>query len=219
MKKTRKLFWKIFLWIILVLVIAFVIFYKFYFLRNPIRDIPNDNNLFVSPANWKIIAIIHQDDLKNEKTELYKEHNIVIDDWTEWFSGGTLISIMMTPLDVHFQKAPTKSKLILQEYQEWRFFNATKTKKQMRSTFQNEYNSMLFETPEWYHYRVIQIAWFVARRIVPGLKIDDQVIQWQEIWHIKLWSQVSIILDNNFDITANVWDEVIDWETIIAKKK
>lgn len=185
----------------------------------PIRNIPNDDNLFVSPANWKIIAIIHQDELTSQHSELYKNNNIVIDDWTEWFSWATLVSIMMTPLDVHFQKAPLSSTLIKQDYQEWYFYNAMKSKNWMRSTFQNEYNSMLFKTEEWYMFRIIQIAGFLARRIVPYLQIQDHVVQWEHIWHIRFWSQVSIILDNNFEVQAKVWDKVIDWETIIATKK
>lgn len=203
----------------IILLIVFLLFYKFYFLRNPQRNIPNDDNLFVSPANWKIIAIIHQKDLTNENTELYKENNVVIDDRTEGFTWATLVSIMMTPFDVHFQKAPLKATLIAQNYEEGHFFNAMKTKKGMRSTFQNEYNSMLFSTPEWHQFRVIQIAGFFARRIVPYLKLQDEVIQWQWIGHIKFWSQVSVILDDNFEVVAKVWDKVIDWETIIAKKK
>jgi phosphatidylserine decarboxylase len=94
-----------------------------------------------------------------------------------------------------------------------------KTKKGMRSTFQNEYNNMLFWTDEGYRFRVIQIAWFFARRIVPYLSLQDQVSQWDPIWHIKFWSQVSVILDDNFEVKVNVWDKVIDWETVIAVKK
>lgn len=72
----------------------------------------------------------------------------------------------MTPLDVHYQKAPLESTLLESHYEEGRFFNAMRTGKTMNSTFQNEYQSMLFETPENYKFRVIQIAGFVARRIV-----------------------------------------------------
>ena len=204
---------------IIVLIVMFYIFYKFYFLRNPARETPNNNDILVSPANWKIISIIQQNDLTNNDKILYKKYKKVIDDRTEWFTGATLISIMMTPRNVHYQKAPTKAKLITQTYQKGKFFNATKTKKDMRSTFQNEYNNMLFETAEWFYFRVIQIAWALARRIVPELEINEEVTQWQRIWLIKLWSQVSFIIDNNYEIIANIWDKVIDWETIIAKKK
>lgn len=195
-------------------------FYRFYFLRDPIRNIPNDDNLFISPANGKIIAIIKQDDLKGHKAELYKKNNKVIDNWTEWFSSGaTLISIMMTPLDVHYQKAPTKATMLSEEYMKGRFLNAMKSNTNMTSTFQNEYHSMLFETPEKYQFRVIQIAGFVARRIVDFLDPEQQVQQGEKIWLIKLGSQVSVVVDKNFEVLAKVGDKVIDGETILAKKK
>lgn len=78
---------------------------------------PNDDSLFVSPANGKVIAIIPFDEHLTS-TELYKKHNIVLDDWTKGFStGATLVSIMMTPLDVHYQKAPLASTLQELKYQ------------------------------------------------------------------------------------------------------
>jgi phosphatidylserine decarboxylase len=94
-----------------------------------------------------------------------------------------------------------------------------KTKQGMRSTFQNEYNNMLFWTDEGYRFRVIQIAWFFARRIVPYLKLQDVVKQGDPIGHIKFGSQVSVILDNNFKVKVKVWDKVVDWETVLAVKK
>lgn len=199
--------------------IAFILYYKFYFLRNPKRKIPHKSKLFVSPANWKVIAIIRQDELTDKNSALYKENDVVIDDWTEGFSWATLVSIMMTPFDVHFQKAPTDATLMTQNYEEGYFYNAMKTKKGMRSTFQNEYNNMLFWTDEGYRFRVIQIAWFFARRIVPYLKLQDVVKQGDPIGHIKFGSQVSVILDNNFKVKVKVWDKVVDWETVIAVKK
>ena len=89
----------------------------------------------------------------------------------------------------------------------------------MKSTFQNEYNSMLFEKDNWIRFKIIQIAWKLARRIVSYIDIDDEVKQWDTIWLIKFWSQVSIVFDKNVEITANIWDKVIDWETILAKLK
>ena len=209
----------IFLLVIIFLLVGFILYYRFYFLRNPSRKIPHDNRLFVSPANWKIIAVIRQRDLKNKNSELYKENDVVIDDWTDGFKWATLVSIMMTPFDVHFQKAPMDATIIAQDYEEWYFYNAMKTKKWMRSTFQNEYNNMLFWTDEGYRFRVIQIAWFFARRIVPYLHLQDQVKQGDPIGHIKFGSQVSVVLDNNFTVKVKVWDRVIDWETVLAVKK
>gem|GEM_PF-567786 len=35
---------------------------------------------------------------------------------------------------------------------------------------------------------------------------------------IKLGSQVSVVLDHNFEVIAKVGDKVIDGETVLAKK-
>lgn len=87
---------------------------------------PNDDSLFVSPANGKVIAVIPYDEAL-KTTELYKKHNIVLENWTEGFgTGATLISIMMTPLDVHYQKAPLASTLLEQKYVKGEFLNAMK---------------------------------------------------------------------------------------------
>ena len=83
--------WIIILETIIALIAIFFAFYKFYFLRNPSRKTPNDNDILVSPANWKIISIIKQNNLDDNHKELYKAHKKVIDDRTEWFKWATLL--------------------------------------------------------------------------------------------------------------------------------
>ncbi|MBQ7074570.1 hypothetical protein IJM86_06065 [bacterium] len=65
---------------------------------------------------------------------------------------------MMTPLDVHFQKAPVDAKMLNLSYQKGSFRNAMKKDKNLAATFQNEYQTMFFETPDKTHFRIIQIA-------------------------------------------------------------
>lgn len=190
-------------------------FYFLYFLRQPVREIPDDPNVFVSPANWKIIAIM-EDPQENEI--LYKKNKKVMDNYMDWlWEWVTMVSIMMTPLNVHYQKAPNTATLISQEYYPGKKHNAMRWKKTMKATFQNEYNNMLFEQENWVRFRVIQIAGKLARRIVPFLKENDTVEQWDIIWLIKFWSQVTIVFDKNVDVIANVWDIVIDGETVLGK--
>jgi hypothetical protein len=45
-------------------------------LREPLRDIPDDENIFVSPANGKIIAIIKN---PTDNTIIYKDNHEVLD--------------------------------------------------------------------------------------------------------------------------------------------
>jgi phosphatidylserine decarboxylase len=198
-------------------ILLILAFYFFYFLRDPQRNIPNDPSLFVAPANGKIIAIIQnptQDDI------LYKNNTKVLDNFVAGIgSGATMISIMMTPLNVHYQKAPLDAKLIDQIYVPGKKLNAMKNATMLESTLQNEYNAMLFETPQGIRFKVIQIAWFVARRIVPYLDINQEVQQGDHIGLIKFWSQVTVIFDKNIDITAKLGDIVIDGETVLWKVK
>ena len=204
----------------IILIIIWVVwlclwFYFLYFLRQPTRNVPENKKVFVSPANGKIIAIL--EDPKEDEI-LYKKNNKVMDNFTKWlWDWCTMVSIMMTISDVHYQKAPNNATLIEQEYFCGKKYNAVRHANTMRATFQNEYNNMLFEQENWVRFRVIQIAWQLARRIVPLLDVDDTVQQWDIIWLIKFGSQVTIVFDKNVQVTAKVWDVVIDGETVLWK--
>jgi len=201
----------------MVLLVSCIGFYRCYFLREPWRNIPNDESLFVSPANGKIIAIIEN---PTDHTIIYKDNHEVLDHFIDWIgSWATMVSIMMTPMNVHYQRSPNNATLIEEKYVRWRRRNATKTDPTMKSTLQNEYNAMLFESDNWVRYRIVQIAWALARRIVSYVDIDDEVEQGDIIWLIKFWSQVTIIFDSNVEVVAHIGDIVIDGETVLAKMK
>ena len=186
-------------------------------MRQPYRKVPNNLDVFVSPANWKIIAIIKN---PTDHTVIYKDNNAVLDHFIDWIgSWATMVSIMMTPMNVHYQRSPNDAILIEEKYVRWKKRNAMKKDPTMKSTLQNEYNAMLFESDNWVRYRIIQIAWAMARRIVSFVDIDDEVEQWEVIWLIRFWSQVTIIFDSNVEVIANIWDKVVDGETVLARMK
>ena len=203
--------------IFMIILVCCIAFYRCYFLRQPYRRVPNEQNLFVSPANWEIIAIIKN---PTDHTIIYKDNNQVLDHFIDWIgSGATMVSIMMTPMDVHYQRSPNNATLIEEKYVRWKRRNAMKTDPTMKSTLQNEYNAMLFESNNWVRYRIVQIAWTMARRIVSFVDIDDEVQQWEVIWLIRFGSQVTIIFDSNVEVTAKIWDKVKDGETVLARMK
>lgn len=205
--------------ILVLLIIIAILFYKCYFLRQPEREMPKWDDIFLSPANGQIVAVINN---PTENTILYKWDNEVLDNFVKWlWTGTTMVSIAMTLTNVHYQRSPNDAKLIDQEYVEWshKAIKPKKLKWNPHSTIQNEYNSMLFEMDNGTRYRIIQIAWICARRVVSFLDIDESVEQWEIIWLIKFWSQVTIIFDNNVEVVAKVGDKVVDWETILARTK
>ncbi|MDR0369795.1 MAG: phosphatidylserine decarboxylase [Candidatus Peribacteria bacterium] len=115
-----------------------------------------------------------------------------------------MVSIMMTPLNVHYQRAPTSATLISQDYVSGFKKNAMKKSENLEATLQNEYNAMLFEREDGVRYKVIQIAGFLARRIVPYLEVGYNVEQGDIIGLIKFGSQVTIIFDKNVEVVAEL---------------
>lgn len=202
--------------IIVFVILVFIIFYKFWFLRQPLRNIIWDNTKISSPANGEIVQILERD---QEAIPVIKKHYKAFDTFTKDVgTSGYLISIMMTPLNVHYQKASTDAVLINQVHTSWKFLNAIKLDQINDVVFENERNEMLWKTKEWIKYKIIQIAGKLARRIVPMKNIWDEVKQWDVIWLIKFGSQVTIILPKDgISILTKVWDIVIDWETILAE--
>ena len=63
-------------WILMLIIVFCVGFYRCYFLRQPLRKVPNDENIFVSPANGEIIAIIEN---PTDNTAIYKDNHYVLD--------------------------------------------------------------------------------------------------------------------------------------------
>ena len=60
----------------MIILVCCIAFYRCYFLRKPLRDIPADENIFISPANGKIIAIIKN---PTDNTIIYKDNHEVLD--------------------------------------------------------------------------------------------------------------------------------------------
>jgi phosphatidylserine decarboxylase len=96
-----------------------------------------------------------------------------------------MVSIMMTPLNVHYQRASSSATLIEQTYVSGKKRNAMRKAKNLTATLQNEYNALLFERDDGIRFKVIQIAGFVARRIVSYVKKGDAVKQGEVIGLIK----------------------------------
>jgi len=200
-------------WSLIWLIVVILLRYQIFFLRLPNRVIVEDANVFLSPANGRIIAII-----TGANDPVVKNHRVVVENaMKDTWTGSTMVSIMMTPLNVHYQRAPQTSTMIGQHYQTGTFLNAMWSG--LDATFQNEYNAMLFETPNHTKFKVIQIAGFLARRIVPMLHIGQSVKQGDIIGLIKMGSQVTIVFDKSVKVQAKVGDTVHEGLTILGTLK
>lgn len=199
---------------LLALFVVLFAYYRLWFLRQPLRNIPNNNTEFVSPANGTIVSI-HK--WNSETLVVTKQQFGAINVWTrDVDTAGTIISIQMDVTNVHYQRAPVGGKVLSENYTRGSFNNAVRMSNEYGIRFENEHNEYLLETPNGKKYKVIQIAGFLARRIVDYTKPGQVLKQGDVIGLIKLGSQVTILLPHDVKVLAKVGDVTVDGESILA---
>ena len=165
-----------------------------YFFRDPERVIPSERDVFVSPADGKVFLIR---DVK-ESQYLHK-------DMKE-------ISIFMSPLDVHVNRAPSNGTVKKVKHNKGRFAAAYKE----NSSITNENIEMVLETSHG-DILVRQVAGFVARRAVCRKKEGDRLVRGERYGMIKFSSRLDIYLPQSVTLEVKLGDRVKAGETVLAK--
>lgn len=204
------------LYTLAIVLVGVLLFYRLWFLRQPERSIPNDATVFVSPANGKVVSVKKWTASTIVET---KGENGAIKVWTKDIdTAGTIVSIQMTPMDVHYQRAPQTGKVVSELYTKGDFNNAIVMSNDYGIRFENEHNEIVFETNTGTRYKIIQIAGFVARRIEDYVQPKQEVKQGEVVGLIKLGSQVTVIFPSTVEVTVKPGDVTIDGETVIGKE-
>jgi phosphatidylserine decarboxylase len=164
------------------------------FFRDPDRTTPGGENLIVAPADGKIIAIRQVDE---------KEYLA---------SKATLVSIFMSPLNVHVNRNPITGTVGHLRYVKGEYFAAFEDKaseknEQMVIGIENKRGRVLFK----------QIAGFLARRIVCTLQMGDQVKAGDRFGMIKFGSRVDVFIPAQTVVRAKVGDLTVAGETVLAE--
>ena len=203
--------------IVVVLVgILFVGFYRFWFLRCPKRNVPQVENAFVSPANGEIVSITK---FNSEWINVTKEKFGVIHLWTKDVdTAGYIISIQMTPIHVHYQRMPVTGKILARKHTSGNINNAIIMGNDLGIRFENEHNEILVENTQGEKFKMVQIAGFLARRIVDFVEPNQEKKVGELVGLIKFGSQVTVIVPQNYFPKVSVGQTVIDGETILATK-
>lgn len=171
----------------IIIVILVLILFLLNFYRDPKRKIPSGNNI-VSPADGKIIQILK---IKKDKAIVNKGFLGKIETLTKDIAKECyVISIFMSPFDVHINRAPTEGKIESIKHEKGRYFAAFDLEKSLR----NEKNEIIITNKKIGKIKIIQIAGFLARRIICSISKDKKVNKGQRIGKIVLGSQVTLIL-------------------------
>ncbi len=165
-----------------------------FFFRDPERTTPEGDNIFVSPADGRVIQI----------------QNIVEENYLE--SSAIEISIFMSPLNVHVNRAPCDGTVEAVVHTPGKFLSAFKPE----ASLKNENIAMLLKS-DYYRVLVRQVAGAVARRAVCRAKPGDVLKKGGRYGVIKFSSRLDIYLPEKTEIKVKLGDKVKAGETILGR--
>ena len=170
--------------------------FTFYFFRDPTPKTPAIPNAIVSPAQGTV-------DLIDETTE-------------PLFIGGRCkrISIFLSVVDVHVQRAPTSGQVVFMKHTLGKFVSATKSD----CGAHNENVLMGIEPSDYPGQKIALrlIAGLIARRIVPWVAQGESITRSERISLIQYGSRCDLYLPLNVKILVKLGDKVKVGETIVA---
>jgi len=199
------------LWGIIGVVAILFIYYYFWFLRNPKRNMAKGKIL--CPADGKIVRIIPYNNKKVMQVKKGFLGKIKV-----WLSdaqkSGYMIIIVMNPFDMHFQKAPCDCTILKIKHVKGKMLNAVLGAGDSNSTFENEHNTILLKT-KYGKMKIVQIAGFLARRIHCFVKNGQKIQKGEDLGVIKFGSQVCLIIPK-VKLQVKEGQKVRALETVIA---
>jgi phosphatidylserine decarboxylase len=173
--------------------LALAIFILWFF-RNPDRDVPTDPRAIVSPADGKVLSVEPVFESRVLKADVQR------------------ISIFMGLTDVHVNRIPYDGRIMGVYYHTGKFLSAFKDK----ASLDNEQQALLLETTGGKQLLFVQIAGFVARRIVTWVREGDRVERGNRYGLIRFGSRVDVYLPRETKVTVKVGDRVAGGSSVLG---
>jgi phosphatidylserine decarboxylase len=179
------------LWYIVGFLIFITLFMAFFF-RDPKRLPPLDPDVVVAPADGKVTRV----------SKLDQENG----------NTPTVISIFLSPLDVHINRSPIPGKITEMVYSPGKFLMATNEK----ASLVNEQNILTIQGEK---ITVVckQIAGILARRVVCWKKKGDNLELGERFGLIKFSSRTDLILPANVSVLVSEGTKVRGGITVIGR--
>jgi phosphatidylserine decarboxylase len=175
-----------------ILPVFFMLFMVFFF-RDPERVTPMDEGAFISPADGKIIVV------KN----VYEGTHLKTD--------AIMISIFMSPFNVHVNRAPMDGVVREVVHNKGSFLAAYRDE----ASLANEHINMVLDGPQG-RILVRQVAGFLACRAVCRVKPGDGLRRGERYGVIKFSSRLDVYLPVNAKVNVALNDVVKAGETILG---
>jgi phosphatidylserine decarboxylase len=168
------------------------------FFRHPPRVPPTRPGLVVAPADGLICLIqeaVPPAELGLPATPLPR------------------ISIFLSVLDAHVQRAPIGGEVVAVEHRPGLFGSADLS----AASEDNERNSVVIRTPEGVDVVAVQIAGLVARRIVCNVKVGDKLTIGDTYGLIRFGSRLDTYLPAGSNILVSTGQRALAGETVLAE--
>ncbi len=169
------------------------------FYRCPIRYFPSEDTdkIVVAPADGKVVVIEEVDE-------------------NEYFHDRRLmISIFMSPLNVHANWFPVDGKVKFVKHQNGNYHKAWLPK----ASEENERADTMLTTDDGTDILCRQIAGAMARRIVTYAKEGEECFIDEHLGFIKLGSRVDVFLPIGSEVCVKMGQATTGDQTVIAKLK
>jgi len=167
-----------------------------YFFRDPERVTPIDDSQVTSPADGRISFV--------GKTAPPEDLDLALPEYLR-------ISVFMSVLDCHVNRAPVAGIIKQIIYCPGRFFNAELDK----ASKHNERNGLVMATKHG-EVGIVQVAGLIARRIVCWAKEGDEMQAGKRFGLIRFGSRLDIYLPPEAKASVSVGQVAIAGETVLA---
>ena len=162
------------------------------FFRDPDRQVPQDPDLVVSPADGRVMIAGPSDRRWSPPGE-----------WKQ-------ITIFLSPLDVHMNRTPVAGRVTRIDYRPGKFLPAYN-----EGSNDNELNEVWID----YNGRTVvfrQVVGLLARRIVCRVQEGQMLERGQRVGLMKFGSRMDVFLPMDATLLVSVGDRVVGGETVLA---
>jgi phosphatidylserine decarboxylase len=176
-------------------IVAVLTLFFVWFFRDPERSPPNGPELIVAPADGKVVGVVRID------------HAPLVN------GAAIRVSIFMSPVDVHINRAPVRGVISEIRHQPGKFLAAYKD----QAVEQNEQNAMRIVDGAGRNLSVVQVAGFLARRIVCRVNKGDSLDRGERFGLIMFGSRTDLYLPVASMVEITEGQKVKGGETIIGR--
>lgn len=175
-----------------------VLAWSIYFFRDPPRGVPQDDGILIAPADGLVQMIV----------PAVPPAELGLGD-----QPLTRVSIFLSVFDVHINRAPCAGTVEVVAYRPGKFLNAAADK----ASDENERSALAFRRADGTLIGCVQIAGWVARRIITYVKPGQQVAAGERFGHIRFGSRTDLYLPQGARLLVAPGQRMIGGETVMAE--